>query len=201
MFNNYSNESLFSINDLDNYLRGERSKLVSQVKEMSFDSLLKSDETEVVKSLLARYTLHPLVLLGGQKKVNANEANITMHSRLDYDGGTHVVKGLYISVEIPFSGNGYLFNCRPSTFTLSGTPSADIESDKIVLKYQTAEKDPEVIKKLWQKDIEEINKYLAWIEKDINDYNNTLEGNIKTLLAQRKNEANENKSLIDAILS
>lgn len=201
MYNNYSQKRLFSEYDFGSYLRSKTNDLENHISSLRPESFSGDNEEKTFKSLLNNYTVRPLVIMENEKKVNANEANVTMHSTMFGSNETRVVKGLSISVEIPFGGDSDLFYCRPSTYTLSGTPYADVEQNRIILRYETIEKDPETIKQLWQKDIEKIQQYIGWLEKDINGYNNSLENTVKNLLARRKKESDENSSLINALLN
>jgi hypothetical protein len=188
---------------LDAYLRDRREKLNAHVQALDSNKLSNTDENILAKELVDKFTLQSPTLLEDRKKIDAQEANITVDRTnsifFDDDDRPYTTKGLNIRVEIPFNGNSELFNFTPSTYTLSGMPEGTVQGGNLVLVYETVEKDPEKIKQLWQHDLGQINQYLGWIAKDLLTYNASLENGIKAQLGQRKTEAGTHQSLINAI--
>lgn len=189
-------ERLFSEFRLDNYLRQRSQALQSEVLSMPIKQLSETPETELIKKLFSKYQIEPLVINDKAIEISPKEEMITSPNELS--GGS--IQGLSINVSIPFSGFSELFRHTPSTWSPSGTPDANIQDKNLVLHYETTEKDPERIKTLWLDDIKVIKQNLNWIENDLNSYHNTLERNIIDLLARRKKQAEENKSLIEKLL-
>lgn len=200
---NYSNtNNLFRQYSLDDYLRSRTQSLENEVS--SFDSgKFNQEESALLEQLVNKYSIKTPTIMESDTKIDAHEAQITLNDRgsriFDYDDGPVTVKGLSITVSIPFQGNSQLFQCTPSSYTLSGTPDADVRDGKIILSYETTEKDADKIKGLWVNDIRVIKENLGWIERDAINYNNSLTNNIKTMLNKRKKEANESQSLIDKL--
>ena len=151
--------------------------------------------------MLEKHNIVVPFLLEDKIKIDTKEKEIVIdnrNSRFLHNGPVRCM-GLSITVNIPFKGPGNLFECHPSTHSFSGTPNAVIENNSLILYYKTTEKEPEKIKNLWQKDINDIKQNLEWIKKDILNYNSSLEAGIKTLLANRKKEAGESQDLISKI--
>ena len=202
--NNY-NKPLFQTTTLDDYLRAVSEKLRVHIKNIEPKTLLTTDEGSLITELKEKYSVNVPTLFEDKITIDAQEADIEIknHERFLYDEprGPVITKGLKISVSLPYEGSAELFECRPSTYIVSGYPHGDILSGSLMLKYETAEKDSEKIKTFWQKDIEQIKQNLGWIERDLSRHNQDLEQTIKTHLTSRKKEAQNNQSLIDAIKS
>jgi hypothetical protein len=200
-YNNYQPDPLFTSYYLDGYLREKGDSLRSHIKNLGIKEFEKES---LLSELLERYKMTPVIVKEDEKKIDAIEADVTVRSQFfddDDDRRVFTTKGLSITVKIPFVGDRNLFACRPSTHTFSGTPRADVEQNQIILKYETTEKDPEKIKQLWLRDISEIQKNVDWINNDLNGYNSRLETEINNLLSERKKQAGENQSLLNAILN
>lgn len=160
---------------------------------------LKEKEIIIVNDLISKYSLTTPVLEKDKINVDAREAQITLNtydSRTVFADGPIITKGLAINVEIPFKGESMLFQTMPSSYSLSGTPVAEIHPDKLILYYETAEKDPEKIKQLWQADIQAIEQNLEWIGRDAMQHNSSLKSSVEAAIARRKQEATDSESLI-----
>lgn len=191
----------FSEYSLDAYLRQVTASLDAEVKGLTFEEINQGDEGQLIERLTNKYKVKAPTLDESGIDIDAKEATISVRREFGFgdESGFVDVPGLSITVRVPFSGPADLFKCRASTYSVSGTPSADVESNNVVLYYETREKDPEKIKGLWKGDISSIQQNLGWIEKDVTSHNSSLENNIKAAIAQRKKQAGENKSLIDKL--
>lgn len=193
---------LFAEVHLSDYIQSKNESLASAVKNLDSIRISNTAEDILIKEFIDAYTLMVPKLAEDQIRVDPREADITINQRdliFNDDERSYTTKGLNITVEVPFVGNYELFRCRPSTFTLSGTPEASIQGNNIVLQYETIEKDSEKLKQLWLSDIAEIKQYLGWVEKDLMEYNSRLETNTKNLLVKRKQECDVNQSLINQL--
>lgn len=198
MYSSRSN-NLFRTYDLDQHLRGLMNSLVSEIGRLNSEQLEKPD---LNKELIEKYSLHAPVLHEDQIRVDARESEVGVRADRfisHYDEGVVYVKGLAITITIPFTGTAQLFECRPSTYSLSGTPDAQVNQGNLILNYETTEKDPEKIKQLWNKDISDIKQNLEWIDRDLTRHNSSLSHVVETTLASRKKEAGEYRSIIDEL--
>ncbi len=198
----HTNENrLFSDTDLDSYLHDRREKLEANIQGLQLAVFSNPDDTALIKQLYNQYFLKTPVLKENQLTVKPVEADVDVRSNgLLYDEGeSFTTKGLNITVEIPFEGEPELFLCRPSSWSSAPKPCASVQTAKLIMTYQTAEKESEKIKQLWLSSISEIKKYLSWIEGDLVKYNQSLETDIKMLVSKRKQESGSNQSLIEAL--
>jgi len=194
---------LFSQNDINSYLQASSASLEAEIKSLTLETINSTGEQKLTAGLAEKYTVNNPVLSEDEIKIDAYEGEVEVYGQCIFDDErrSHKTSGLRISVSVPFRGNSELFSCRASTYSLSGTPEAEVEEQILVLRYETAEKDPEKIKGLWRSDIRTIKQNLEWLGKDITNHNNSLGSNIRTLVTKRKKEAEDNQSLIDKIKS
>lgn len=201
--NMYSARSnnLFREQRLDDYLRSRLQTISSEIDRLTPEQIA-AEENVIGNKLLEKHGLEVPTLNEGAIQIDAHEAQIAVrgNSRIhSFGDGTSLVKGLEISVTVPFDGDSKLFHYMPSTYSLSGTPDAQIFENRLVLSYETAEKDPEKIKQLWARDISDIKQNLEWISRDIAANNALLQNSMASLVSRRKQEAGEYKSIIDQL--
>ncbi|MCK5412752.1 MAG: hypothetical protein KAI57_00040 [Candidatus Pacebacteria bacterium] len=194
-------KSLFCKRSFDEYLRQVKSSIDQEIKNLSFQKIEEDEEEKIINTILDKFDVVIPFLLEDKIKIKAKEQEVVVGSRDSrfFHDGPFKRMGLSVTVNIPFEGLGDLFEYQPSTQSLSGAPSADIENNSLILYYETIEKEPEKIKNLWQKDINDIKQNLEWIKKDILNHSNSLGAEIKTLLVNRKKEARESQDLINKI--
>ncbi|MCK9445294.1 hypothetical protein M0Q50_00190 [bacterium] len=189
---------------INEYIEEKNLSLKNKINSLNFDNFKKGDDV-LIAELISVYTIEipKIVDTEDNIKIDAQEDNINIHSdNYQFNYGRNepsFAKGLSIIVKVSFIGNSSLFRHRPSRYTSSGTPSAEVNNKYITLSYKTIEKDPDKIKKLWINDIEEIKKNLGWIENDVKIYNDSIGEKIKTMIKNRKKEINEYNSLIEKI--
>ena len=198
-------DQLFHDDYLSSYLTSLEMSMNSYIQNLDLQKVIRADESALVQELMVKFVLDLPKLLEEKTAIDPQEAEITLNQGRNSgdvfgdDYGDRTVKGLYIKVSVPFEGSSSLFRYRPSTFTFSGTPSAQIENDFLVMEYETTEKDEGKIKQLWEHDFAEIKKHLEFVGADIKHYNDSLEQKIRVQVANRKKEAGGNQSLIDAL--
>lgn len=193
----YSNK-LFREGTLFDFLGQRKRGLSNEIDQFEPNYVLNTKEDDLYKYLVDRYSLETPVIV--EDKIYAETEETYVGARDSFDPN-HVVsrKGLRIKVTVPFNGDSVLFKYRASAYSLSGSPSAEIEGQELILDYKTVEKDPKEVKKLWEKDLAEIRKNLSWVERDVSMYNKEIEQITKESIARRKKEIMENQSLISSL--
>src|SRR3989338_11141824 len=198
MFYSRSNR-LFQEYSLDDYLRQIGNSLNEALRNIPLSRIEESGEEALTKELFGQFKISAPVIDEEKIDIDAKEADIEVVPELGFHDEPITVRGFVIIVKIPFNGNGEMFNFSASTYSPSGTHEGEVEAGNLVLNYETREKDPEKIKNLWKDDISSIKQNLSWIERDIEAFNATLEGNIKAGVLKRKKDAENNKSIIDKL--
>ena len=198
----HQGDRLFREFPLENYLRAISESMEDAIEHLRFDEI-EGREDVLAEELAAKYK--PIIpeIFEDQMKLDIQEAKVTLSggdSRFDYDDGPVTVNGLSVTVEIPFKGDSRLFQCMPSTYTVSGTPEANLRDSQLILNYETTEKkDHDKIKSLWMGDIKTIKDYLSWIERDMARFNDSIKNNIMAALRRRKKEASDTQELINKL--
>ena len=112
--------------------------------------------------------------------------------------GPLYVKGTQITIAVPFDGDGELFKYKPSTFTYA-PPRGEIVGQEIHLIYETVEHNPEELKQMYERELNEIKRYLEWVKGDAQNFNDSLGSFVRQTVAQRKRKLLDDFGLVSAL--
>jgi len=191
----------------DGYIRNLFESIKHEVKEEieNYDAnyLLNVSEEDLFQYLFSKYSLDTPHLLENEKYIyNQQEVDIDVRydpRRIIFDRTKpFYVKGIRITIAIPFKGNKVLFQYQPSRWT-SNPPRGTVVRNEIHLIYECVEPNPEEAKRYVEKTINDIKVHLEWIKQDVETFNSELRGYIKQLIASRKDKLLKNMSLIASL--
>jgi hypothetical protein len=96
-----------------------------------------------------------------------------------------MVSGERVEVRIPFNGDSELFYARADQTTFS-PPHAVIESNELVLNYDSPSDQPRNVRPLVDQALLEIEQHLGWQRKMIDAHNNSLGSIAEQAIQQRR---------------
>lgn len=176
--------------DLRDYF--ERVKLTAKKEVEGFDTnyLLNASEEDLVKHLVGKYSLDAPVLNSDKKYIyNQPEVDIDVsrdsHRAVFDRSEPSFVKGLSVTIAVPFTGDLTFFGYKPGTFTFN-PPRGEIVGNEVHLTYQQVEHNAEELSKEIDRKVRDIGKYLGWVKRDIEGFNSSLEPFIHELIKHRK---------------
>lgn len=180
---------LFNNSYLSEFLSEQENRLVNEIEDFKEDYLLNANLDELLKYLKDKYSLEPLKLDEEKIETDREETmvdirNSSFGSFYDSDRVSHI-KGTLIKFFIPFSGDEELFKLKTSTFS-SLTPSGRVVQNELLIEIQSLDNNDASIKKEFEDDVKEIKKWLAWSEKEVTNFNNSLEQKIKVKMNSRR---------------
>lgn len=188
--------------NIQDYLDQLKFELEKKIKEMKPKDVLSKSEENLCQDLVSRYLLETPIL--HEDKIYAHEPEeIDIDISQDRTRGIldrsrpFYVKGISVTIAIPFDGNSELFQYRPSTFSSSGPPCGQIVGKEVQLIYKKEKHNSKELKQEYTRDINEIKKHLNFIKSDIEKYNESLEPFVKQLINQRKKRLEKAKKLVE----
>ncbi len=191
-------EVLFSKKgELRDYFEERKLAIKKRIDSIKPNEFLNMSETDLIRYLISEYSLEGPVIreeeicVQGQQEVDIDVSRDPRRLILDRNQPAYV-KGISITIALPFDGNGEFFHFQPSSFTMS-PPIGRIIDQEVHLTYQKVEHDSEKLKKEYTRDVDEIKRYVDWVNRDINTFNESLESFINKNVKQRK------KKLQDAL--
>lgn len=169
-------ETLFSEYDLSRVLDNQREKLKQAVEKLGRDEILGVSETDLVQHLVSEFevtvpTLHREAMYAEERET---KIDVSGDPGRDVRGGRSVyLPGTEVTIVVPFSGDGALFQCRPNQYRPSH-PRAVVASGTISLVYTAETINAESMKTRIEGDLTEIELWLGWQRGQISPFNQEL---------------------------
>lgn len=192
---------LFCHNDLYDALRNQQGRIAAEVEKLSRDQVVSLSEDQLVDHVVSRLHVEPIVLHTDRQLADIQETQIDVggdRRRAFFNDGRQIfVPGHRAIVTIPFSGDGSLFACRPSTYRMSA-PHAEYNGDTRLLTIthsQPADEPHEHIKQSIGKTLEDIRWYLDNQQSQIAEFNNKLPAEVRTHIQARKTRLGAQKDI------
>lgn len=190
-------DHLFCKYDLGAAIRGQKDRAQEKVDAISQDQFLSSDDAALVEHVYSELQILPVELYDDQKEMDSAETKVDVSHdsmrAIRSRSGPCYVPGLKITVSIPYSGDPELWRCQPSSFT-SAPPIGAIRQPNsegigyldIVFERPSDALDQARLKADLDREINEIKKYLGWINRDVEQGNQALRGHIKQHIDNRR---------------
>lgn len=191
--NHYERSNLlFCDMDLRAALDAQRQSIDREVQALDPNRVLNTAPSDLVQYFVDKNHVEAPTLRRDEWSIDDKEETQT---REDYRRTfTSTVQRLY--VEIPFDGERDLFNARASTFTMS-PPRGRIGSQSITLMFTPNQGgDPEGIKASINRELDEIEKNLEWVRKDVEAHNNVLRGIAERAIEHRRAQVLQHQGLV-----
>jgi len=185
--------------ELRHYFEGQQRSIKREIEDYE-KKLLNVNEEELVKYLIGKYFRQAPVLHDEDKYViSEEEADVDvskdpMRGILDRSRPFYI-KGISITVAVPFDGDPNFFYYTPSTFTY-GPPHGDVVGQEIHLMYTRTEHDADELNKTISADINNIKKYLGWVRRDVDNFNKSIEPFIRDVIRNRKAKLQKDLDLV-----
>jgi len=180
----------------------ERVKLTAKKEIEDFDTnyLFNTSEEDLVRYLVNKYLLDPAILnpdgkyISNQSEVDIDVSQDRMRGIFDRSRPFYV-KGISVTIAIPFSGDGTFFQYTPSTFTYN-PPRGEVVGQEVHLIYQQVEPNAEELGGEISRKISDIQQYLGWVRSNIEGFNRELEPFIREVIRQRKQKRTRDLDLV-----
>jgi len=197
-------ELLFYENgDLSSFLDHRKNSIKTEIEAYDSNEFLNLSEEDLYQYLISKYKLKSPGIIDDQIHISdTHEVDIDVSQdqmRAIFDRSKPVyIKGVSITISIPFDGNGELFNYKPSRFDFN-PPRGIIKDNELLMIYETLEQDVEKIKKAYEHDINSVKKYLGYTNQQINNYNQELDGFLRDIIKKRKKKLLDDLGLISSL--
>lgn len=192
-------ELLFFEGDLDATLSGALAKAVSEVEKLDPNYLLQVSETDLIASLVEKHRVLPVTIKKEDIHVDGpREAKVDVSHDFRYGtfpGERTVVPGMTLTVIVPFEGDPTILRCKPPKWNLN-PPGGEIKGQEIHLHYGGVDLQAEAMKKQYQDELLNIEKYLSWGCAQIDRHNSRVEEEIKKAVTARKQRLLKNQGVV-----
>ncbi len=204
---------LFTRSTTSEYIAYRINNLNNEIVHISDDDILNSDFQEWIVYLCEKYKIEPITLLENNTEQCIMQRKIKVRNQFaEYDSIEPEyceVDGICITYKIPFEGDAELFFLKPSTTLLLRFDVENLEKNGneqygyVIKEFKCIKKDlvekGDKAKKYVQDEFDrEFSNYrlmIDYVNKDIENYNNSLSATTKQLLQSRKDSASSFKSI------
>ncbi len=200
---------LFADFNLSDSLRANQEGIQEQVDRIPKDQFLNSPHDDVIEHLVSQNTIEPITIY--EDRIVASEPS---ECKIDVSGDPNRfirdtsrpfhIPGLEISIEIPFSGDHNLLRAKTSTWS-TVFPTGEIRQGrdgigKIVMIFrQPHDADPNRIKTDLDRNLKIIKEYVGWSKSQIDDFNQSIPGLVKSAVDFRREKLKKQNSITDLL--
>lgn len=188
--------------DLRNFLEAINRSINREIDALE-KKLLREDEEKLIEYLKSKYELEAPTLNEGKKYlINESEIDIDVsqdrHRAIFDRTRPSYVKGISITIAVPFEGDPNLFYYTPRPYD-HGPPYGDVEDQEIHLTYQQIDHNADELERDISQEINKINKYLNWVRNNIKQFNDSLMPFIRDVIRQRRAKLQKDVDLIEKL--
>ena len=186
--------------DLRDYFEEIKQAVKKEIEGFETNYLLNASEEDLVRYLANKYSLDPPILdtdktsISPPKDIDIDVSQDPMRAVFDRDQPCYV-KGVAVTVSIPFGGDGTFFRYTPSPYTMN-PPRGEVVDQEVQLKFQQIEHDSEELGREISRRTGDIKQYLGWVKGNIDNFNKDIEPFIRDALRQRKQKKMKDLDLV-----
>jgi hypothetical protein len=182
---------LFQSGELRSFLDQCLRELGAAVESFDRNRLLSASVDELTSYFVSQYQLEVPRLRRDDAELEHQEAEIDParfgpNPNVWFSRGARV-SGIRYTLHVPFEGDERLFKYQPSTYTMSGSPIADVVNGTLILVSDRLASDaPELVKNGFNTVLNEIEQWLGWVGDDVRGWVSGLEGAARTRIQGRR---------------
>jgi hypothetical protein len=179
--------------NLHEFLTKRKLELEKEVENYDCNYILNVSEEDFYKYLISKYSLVPPVIHEDKIYVHNKEIDINISTTSKI-----IVKGVQVTIVIPFEGDSVLFQYSPSTSTFN-PPHGEITDQKIHLIYKIIGHNAEELQQEYKHELIGIKEYIDWVKQDIINFNKSLNPFVKQFVSQRKKKLLDDIKLVSSL--
>lgn len=182
---------LFNKHQIFDVLQAQTQAVKKKAQSIPPNTLLNAPEQDLVQALVEEFRLNVPVIKDDQIYIaHSGETQVDVSRdpmRMIIDPSEpFYIPGNKTVIAVPFEGDPGFFGVQPQAYSLS-PPRAEVTTGEILLTYVRTDQNAEAIKRDYQAAVASIKRFLASLSQSATDFNNQLEGLVKTELKLRKN--------------
>lgn len=188
--------------DLHKVFELQIEKLQSRIESFTDDEIMANDLELLADNCYEEYYIEPLEVGSeefGQRDIKQSKIKkwVDPFFRIRSQSEFVDVDGYIMTFYYTYTGEKDLFQCRASTYSLSGYPNITVSNELIAFRYDVplnemrTDNDREKLMKTLEKDIESINNGISYVNSDVEKFNSNIRKTALNMLMKRKNKAEQ----------
>jgi hypothetical protein len=184
-----------SISDYARHFQQQLRPAVDKVAQGVFDR--KTDD-EIVEIVAAEMRLQPLEVDFDNVEKDVQETTMEVHDQFGFGDGPIEVPALRATKSIPFKGDAGLWTVGTGTWS-SSMPQGEVVGNRLVVGLVVRTDRQADAKPHLDRTIQDIQQYLAQQRVQIDAYNDSLPGQIRPLVEERRKRRGAASALLDEL--
>ena len=197
------NDLLFFGEDLSALIRSYESAISEEVAGWEPNRILASSESDLVSYLVEKYTLDAPRILRDQLHIESEgEAKIDVSGRFEYDirdrGQPLYIAGSFVTVAIPFEGDGDLLKFKASTYSLN-PPRGRVSGSSVLISFRGVEMNAQRTREEIDATAGKIDQHLEYISNDCAGWNGRVTSVAEQCVRDRKERLLKQANMVSAL--
>ncbi len=185
-----SQELLFNKYQIFGVVQGQTEAVKKRVQSIAPNTLLNAAEDDLLQALVEEFRLNVPVIKDEELYIaQSGETQVDVSRdpmRLILDRSqSFYIPGNKTVIAVPFEGDAEFFNVQPQTYSLS-PPHGEVTRGEILLTFVRTDQNADAIKREYQSTVNSIKQYLSSLSQSASQFNNQLEGLVRSHLKARK---------------
>lgn len=193
---------LFRQTDIFSVRENIKQKLVQEVDKLDPNYLLSASEDDLVRAIVSEFQLDvPVVDFDAAHTAEYQEIDMEARPSIYNDWQHGYVKGVRITIAIPFEGDPDFFSIKPSTSTFGGETPDDIHvgTNQLELIYTRADTNADALKRSYESYFGTLKQNLLSLRHNSEEINSSLESYVRGLIQRRKANLVAQGKMVDAL--
>lgn len=175
--------------------------MLNEINDLKENQLLNTSLEDLADYFVNKYEINPIELKERDISVEDREISVDVSQEPGRDifnrNRPFYVKETEIIYYVPFEGEYKLFYCSPSSYT-SSPPRGTVNEYENLLKVNIRVKnhDTDNVKKQFERNLDELKKYLQWVKSDAMQFNSTIRQKAKQRIEVRRQKILKDKGLV-----
>jgi hypothetical protein len=185
-----SQELLFNKYQIFGVVQGQTEAVKKRVQSIAPNTLLNASEDDLLQALVEEFRLNVPIIkneelyiaYSGETQVDVSRDPMRLildPSKPFYIPGNKTV------IAVPFEGDAEFFRVQPQSYNLN-PPRGEVTGSEILLTFVRTDQNADAIKHEYQSTVNSIKQYLTWLSQSASQFNNQLEGLVRSQLKARK---------------
>ena len=194
---------LFHTYDLGRTIERQRQHLANEVNSMSENEVLNTSQEDMAKYLFDKWNINPLTIDKSGIHTDYTDAQIDVSGdirRAIFDqSGPFYITGTRVTFYVPFTGDSVLFQCQPSTFSLSPPRATISRSSELVFTYDLTKEQTSGVKGTFERDLDQTLVHAERINAEVMKFNTDLPEHARQRLDARREKLLQDRNLVESI--
>lgn len=200
----YDKDILFFEEDLDAQLQGRQERASRAVDRIPKDQFLVSSDQEIIDHVVAGLSVEPIVLREEKMTMNQQEVQVDVsHDQMrmfrDRRAGPFYVPGTRVKIDIPFTGEEWIFRYRTNPFSLV-FPRADVQRGHLQLIVKKPhDADPNAFKTEYEQELKLVREFVERARHQVVGYNEGLPNRVQQAVRHRRERLERHDNIAELL--